>query len=125
MKTLQRDRKTVYYANPVEVGDIIDEYGNITGAPAITYETPRRYDRLSSARMSGAVRLTAYGLSNAYSTAFVTHDMNCPLTEASRLWVDVCPCGRDGKPVPHDYVVKRILPTNHAIRIDVERASAS
>lgn len=125
MKTLLRDRKTIYYSNPTGSGDKLDQYGNITGMEKTTFGTPERYDRLSAVNPKGYVRLESYGLSEGYTLTMVTHDMNCPITSESRVWINKCPYDGLGNLTPHTHVVKRIWPTVNAIRIEFEEVSTS
>lgn len=125
MKTLLRDRKIVYYANPDTVADQTDSFGNITGVPKITYGTPTKYERLSAANPSGLIKLEQFGLSTNYGTTFVTADMNCPIKEDTHLWINTLPYDGNGNLLPHDHVVKRVWKTINAIRVEVEEVSVS
>ena len=125
MKTLLRDRKKVYYALPTGKQKQTDAYGNYTGETVNTYADPVCYDRLSAPKPGGLVETQAFGLSDAYLTAFVTHDMSCPIGTETRLWVDRRPYDTQGNLTPHTHVVKRVWTTLHAIRIEAEEVSVS
>lgn len=125
MRTLLRDRKIIYYANPTGTADQTDVYGNITGVLSVAYGDPVKYDRLSAENPKGYVKLETFGLSEAYNITLVTHDMNCPVTSESHIWMNKAPYDGEGNLVPHTHVVKRIWKTTNAVRIEFEEVSVS
>ena len=125
MKTLLRNRKTVYYALPTGKVKQTDAYGNYTGETVESYADPVKYERLSARNMTGVINSETFGLADAYESSFVTSDMSCPITEDTRLWIDTAPYDKDGNLLPHDHVVKAIIPTINAIRILVDNVSVS
>ena len=125
MRTLLRDRKIIYYANASTATDQTDAYGNITGVPEVTYDTPVRYDKLSAPNVKGIIKSEQFGLADSYETTFATHDMNCPIKADSRLWVNREPYDANHNLQPHTHVVKAIIPTITAIRLTAEEVSVS
>ena len=125
MKTLLRDRKKVFYANPTGETDKTDSYGNITAVPDVSYSKPVCYDKLSAAKVQGAIKAEAFGLTGVYQTSFVTSDMKCPFQVDTRLWIDTPPYDNNGNVTPHNYVVKAMIPSINCIRVIVEEVSVS
>ena len=125
MRTLVRDRVTVFYANPVSVSDQTDEFNNITGVPELTYGAPKRYSRLSAKKPSGKATLEPFGIATTYGDTFVTTDMCCPINEETRLWIGTCPYDSTNNLQPYTHLVKAVNATKNVIRIEVEEVSVS
>lgn len=125
MKTLLRNRKTVFYALPTGKERLTDAYGNYTGETVQTYADPVRYDRLSGANPAGAYKTEPYGIVPDYTETYVTTDLCCPITADTRLWIGVCPYDRDDNLRPYTHLVRRVLRTINVIRIEVDEVSVS
>lgn len=109
MRCLDRNKRPVWYSLYVgsEIG--YDEYGNELPSPVLTFGNPVKImANVSAAR--GSVQDVQFGLNENYDRVLVTDDVDIPLTEASRLWVDTMPVIKlDGSTdSPHDYVVSKI-----------------
>jgi hypothetical protein len=98
MRVLARNKKDIWYSNPVTKSYVIDNNGFKTGEKEITYGTPVK-ERMSMAISSGAnnlgsqgmVALDPYGLTTAYTHNAITEDMNCPLDEEALVWYERTP----------------------------------
>lgn len=125
MRNLQIDRQIIYYALPTgKRTKQMDEFGNYTGEVVPEYSTPVRYDRLYGPTPSGMYRLEPFGITSTNAVLLATHDMDCPIVETARLWINACPYDKDGNLTHHTHLVKRILPSLRAIRIEAEVANA-
>ena len=130
MHVLARNTQSLWYANPTGWAYVTDADGNKTGEKIMTYDMPTEV-RMSMAISSGANNLGSqgiaevepYGIVTGYTHRAVTHDMNCPVTEESRIWFGI-PATRtvivDGQEVieatPHNFeVVRRAKSLNHVI----------
>ena len=126
MRTLQRNRKVVFYALPTgRKTKARDSFGNYTGEPIPEYTTPQRYSKLSAMNNKGVIMPEAFGLSDNYETSLVTTDMACPIKEGARLWVGICPCNADGTEQPYTHLVKAVLPTINGIKVVIESVKVS
>lgn len=125
MKTLLRNRKTIWYALPSATQKLYDSYGNYTGETVETYHDPVKYEKLSAQSVKGTIAAEAFGLADQYLPTYVTADMSCPITMDTRLWIDSAPYDSSNNLLPHTHVVKAILPTINAIKIVTESVSVS
>lgn len=100
MRSLNRNKRTIYYA--LREGDVanIDEYGNETGelTPIYGAATPLMCN-VSAA--SGTEAVQAFGNFTGYARTIYVSDNYCPIDEHSIVWFGVTP------PDPHNYVVVR------------------
>ena len=130
MHVLARNTQSLWYANPTGWAYVTDANGYKTGQKPITYDMPTQL-RLSMAISSGANNLGSqgiaevepYGIVTGYTHRAVTHDMNCPITEESRIWFGI-PATRTVivneqeviEATPHNFeVVRRAKSLNHVI----------
>ena len=119
MHTLARNRKDIWYANPLSWEYATDSNGYKTGEKIAIYGEPV-HDRMSMAISSGANNLGSqgiaevepYGIVTGYTHRAVTYDMNCPIAEESRIWFGIEPTNG----TPHNFeVVRRAESLNHII----------
>ena len=70
-----------------ECTPVLDEDGNETGELILRYAEPVKM----SANVSpagGSVERSAFGASENYDKVIVTHNVNCPITESTALFID-------------------------------------
>lgn len=121
MRNLQIDRQVIYYAIPTgRRTKQKDEFGNYTGEMIPEYTDPVRYTGLYAPTPSGLYRLEPFGITSTNAVLLATHDMNCPIVATARLWIGICPYDSDGNLVQHTHLVRRILKSLRAIRIEAE-----
>lgn len=108
MRTLNRNKRQIYYAlRTGEVG-IIDEYGNETGEVSPAYgPTVELKCNVSAATGTDAVQ--AFGSFTNYSRTMCVSDMDCPIDEDTVVWF--------GVPLtePHNYIVVRKADSKNGI----------
>ena len=100
MRSLNRNKRKIYYA--LRTGDIInvDEYGNETGESTPTYgERTALMCNVSAATGQEAVQ--AFGSFTGYSRTMCVADNGCPIEEDSILWFGI------DLDQPHNYIVVR------------------
>lgn len=114
MKVLSRNCKTIYYALVETDTDTYDEYGNLTGSPALTYGNPAP-KRMACGARTGSISLTPHGLEENYDLRLMTDDTSCPITTGTIIWVDRTPMDGDGNSQPHTHVVTAVIPTFNSI----------
>jgi hypothetical protein len=108
MRTLNRNKRHIYYALHVEDVPIIDEYGNETSENAPVYGDPVAL----SANVSGANgvdAVQAFGNFTNYSRTMCVADPTCPIDENTILWFGVEPTK------PYNYIVTRRADSKNGI----------
>ena len=96
MHVLERNKQSIWYANPNGFTYKTDSNGFKTGTKDITYDLPTEL-RMSMAISSGANNLGSqgiaevepYGIVTGYTHRAVTDDLTCPITEESRIWYGI------------------------------------
>lgn len=94
MVTLVRDRERIYYATYRGVTEIQKD-GLYTGAREKSYDPvaltmmPVSGARTAYGFVSNVVQMEFYGLDKPYSKTMWTHDMDCPITEETILWLNL------------------------------------
>lgn len=123
MLILNRNKQTLYYANPVGKDYVTDSNGLKTGRKQITYGTPVEV-RMSMSISSGANNLGSqgmaglepYGLVTGYTHRAVTEDLNCDMGEESIVWYGKEPVDSSGNETPYNFrVVRKAKSLNHLI----------
>lgn len=116
MKTLKRNHCKIWYALRTGTEAQTDSFNNYSGAVP-TYADPVMYDRLSTKMRKGVVKLEDFGLSGDYVDSFVTDDMECPIKEDTRLWINTDAYDAGHKPLPYTHVVEAVIPSMNVVRI--------
>lgn len=86
MRTLARNKQTVWYANCTSKTERIDANGFRTGQYDLTYTEPVK-TRMNIRWDDGAVRLEGFGLNGSGKRRLLTDDLNCPITLGTVLWI--------------------------------------
>lgn len=101
MRSLVRNKRTIYYALYLGDTEILDENGYATGTYAPSYSEPRKLEiNVSAARGSAWTR--EFGDFKNYDRTMVTTD-DLPIDENSILWVDDLDLTH-----PHDYQIVQV-----------------
>ena len=111
MRSLNRNKRTIYYALHIGEETNFDEYGNETGESTPTYGDPVALECNVSAA-SGAEAVQAFGSFTGYSRTICVADSNCPIDENSVVWFDTQPPSED---VPYNYIVVRKADSKNSI----------
>ena len=147
MKCLKRNQKAFNYCLYSNKTPIVDEYGNETGEPIITYSSPvTMYANISPA--TGQSNTEQFGNLENYDKVIVTDDLNCPIDENSVLFIEKEPeftnvvtyeyvtTESNGQTVTtlepvqisvpvHDYIVRRVAKSLNSISIAIRRVEVS
>lgn len=115
MRSLERNKQSVYYANLTRATPILDEYGNETGQFQTHYTKPVEL-RINVSAARGETYLRQFGDSLEYDRVLVTSDMNVPITESSVVWIDESDTRK-----PHNYVVKAIARGLNSVSYAIKR----
>ena len=126
MRTLNRNKICIYYANYLGKTPLMDEYGNLTGEYEIHYDRPFAVKaNVSAARGESTTR--QFGEDVRYDRIIVLDDPSFPIEESSILWIDTPPeIAEDGTTeTPHDYIVKQVAPSLNSVSIAVSKVTVS
>lgn len=124
MRCLRRNKIPFYYAHYSGKTPIIDDYGNKTGEYEVTYDKPTMvFGNVSAARGETVTR--QFGEDEAYDRVIVMDDPQCPIDEASVLWIDSTPnVDTDGyAETPYDYVVRKVARSINSVSIAVSKVN--
>lgn len=116
MRDLKRNQTTIYYSL-LNVAEETDEWGNTDDVKS--YGEPVKCKMTLSAN-KGEISAQAFGADLKYDREMSTHDMDCPIDEYSRLWID----GRSITDT-HNYIVKGVSKSINCIRYAIERVNVS
>ena len=124
MKTLQRNKVRIFYANYLEKTPLKDEYGNLTGEYDIVYDNPVEIKaNVSAARGEATTR--QFGEDESYDRVIVMDDPNTQINVSSVLWIDTLPeIKADGSTdTPYDYIIKQVAPSLNSVSIAVSKVN--
>ena len=108
MRSLNRNKRSLYYANYVRDKRIFDEYGYETGESTPVYDDPVEL-RCNVSAASGEDAVEAFGSFTAYNRVVCVADTSCPLDEKSVVWFGV------STDEPHNYIVTRKADSKNGI----------
>ncbi len=108
MRTLNRNKRDIYYALQIGSTDDVDEYGNETGESTPTYGKAIAL-RQNVSGAFGEEAVQAFGSFTGYSRTMCVADVNCPIVEGSVVWFGVSP------PDPYNYIVVRKADSKNGI----------
>ena len=126
MRTLNRNKIRIFYANYRDRIPLKDEYGNLTGEYEILYDTPVEVKaNVSAARGEATTR--QFGDDEGYDRVIVLDDPKFPIAVTSILWIDTLPeIADDGSTnTPHDYIVKQVATSLNSVSIAVSKVKVS
>ena len=112
MRDLKRNQQLIHYCNLSETAK--DEWGNnVSGYGEIS-----EY-RIALSSAKGDVSNNAFGKDLNYDREMVIHDMNCPINEHSRLWID------NDISQQYDYTVEGVAKSLNCIRYAIKKVNVS
>ena len=126
MRTLNRNKIRIYYANYRDKTPLEDEYGNLTGEYHLSYDKPVQImANVSAARGEATTR--QFGDEESYDRVIVLDDPKFPIAVTSLLWIDTLPeIAEDGSTeTPHDYIVKQVATSLNSVSIAVSKVNVT
>ena len=107
MQSLARNQQTIYYSLYKGTTEAVDSDGNYTGEYTNEYDTPVAIDACVSASR-GSSDIDLFGINVSYTNTLIVDDIDCPITETTRLWIDMPTTS------PHNYEVVQVAKSlNH------------
>ena len=97
MRTVQRNKRTIYYALYDGVTEVVDSDGNYTGEQEISYgEVQTAKMNVSGGR--GQAEIELFGVDNPFTRTAVTDDLETPFNTDTIFWFEADPLVD-----PHNY----------------------
>lgn len=126
MRSMNRNKRTFYYALLESVTDDVDEYGNITGEHTLTYGKPQKF-RANISAAKGEAETAEFGENLNYDRVIILNSDAPKIDEYSILWIDTFPeIKEDGTTdTPHDYIVNRVAKYLNSISLAVSKVDVS
>jgi hypothetical protein len=87
MRTLEKNKRKLHYAVPVEENRIKDEYGNETLEVEVRYSKPMKLN-VNYSGVMGRETIEIFGASTNYSRV-LCFTQKCPLTEGCIMWIGI------------------------------------
>ena len=120
MRTIQRDKRTIYYALYVSDGEITDSDGNYTGEHTDYYSAPVKA-RMNISGGRGQAEIELFGIDNPFTRTAVTDDLTTPFDTATVFWFESDPVTEE-----HNYRCTGVARTINQVVIaltEVQRTS--
>ena len=127
MRSLSRNKQTIYYALYQDKVAVKDEYGNATGEYVTSYGTPTEF-RINVSAARGTADVEQFGINAIYTKTMVTNDLTCPITETSRLWIGKPAfetVGEETTVTNHNYVVTAVAKSINSITYAIKEVVVS
>ena len=119
MRTLNRNKQTIYYALYQGSTDEVDSYGDYTGEKTPYYSEATALEaNVSAAR--GTADSELFGINVNYSRTVCIEELDCPIAEDTILWVN-----NDPTTDPYDYVVVAIAKSLNNIVYAIQEVKVS
>lgn len=90
MRSLKKNKKTVWYALYNKKIPIVDENGDFTGEYKIGYSNPVKFKANISAG-KGSAQKEVFGVDVDFTRTISTTDLSLPITETSLVWHETEP----------------------------------
>lgn len=116
MRSLQRNWRDLYYANPVGTEPILDEYGNDTLEVKQLFGDPELLKVNVSANV-GLDIVNTFGSITEYSRTVTYCGYSCPMREGSRVWFGADTAGA------HNYLVVKVADSKNGYLIALREVS--
>ena len=88
MRTLQRNKQTIWYALYLGITFVVDDDGNYTGEQSVAYTVPTQA-KMNVSGNRGQAAVEAFGIDNPFTRIAVTDDLTTPFDTDTIFWVGV------------------------------------
>ena len=119
MRTVQRNKRTIWYALYNGVTEVVDEDGNYTGEQEVSYGEPIQA-RMNVSGGRGQAEIELFGVDNPFTKTAVTDDLTTPFTTDTIWWFEA-----DPETDPHNYRCTGISRTINQVVIALAEISVS
>lgn len=90
MRTIQRNKRTIWYALYQGDTELVDGDGNLTGEHADSYTTPVE-TRMNVSGGRGQAEIEMFGIDNPFTHTAVTDDLTTPFDTDTAFWFGIEP----------------------------------
>lgn len=97
MRTVQRNKRPIWYALYNGVTEVVDEDGNYTGEQEVSYGEPIQA-RMNVSGGRGQAEIELFGVDNPFTRTAVTDDLDTPFNTGTIFWFNA-----DPETDPHNY----------------------
>lgn len=119
MRTVQRDKRVVWYAFYDGETELIDDNGDYTGESEVHYTAPvKTLMNVSGGR--GQADVALFGLTQNFSRTAVTEDLDTAWATEMVMWVE-----RDPASAPFNYRVAAVARTVNQVVLALEEVDVS
>lgn len=118
MRTLNRNKQTIYYANLNGQTKVYDADGFYTGETELAYTTPTEI-RVNVSAARGSANIELFGTELNYTKTIVT-EKDYGIDEHSVLWV-----GKDPENDPYNYIVVSVAKSINFIVYAIREVNVS
>lgn len=118
MRSLNRNKRQLYYALFLKDEPILDEYGNETSESIPIYGDIAEL-RCNVSAASGEDAVQAFGSFTNYTRAVCVSDNNCPIAEQTIVWFGVATTE------PYNYIVLRKADSKNGILYALKEVKVS
>ena len=97
MRTVQRNKRAIWYALYNGVTEVVDDDGNYTGEQEVSYSEPIQA-KMNVSGGRGQSEIELFGVDNPFTRTAVTDDLTTPFTTDTIFWFEA-----DPETDPHNY----------------------
>ena len=97
MRTVQRNKRAIWYARYNGVTEVVDDDGNYTGEQEVSYSEPIQA-RMNVSGGRGQAEIELFGVDNPFTRTAVTDDLTTPFNTETIFWFEADPLTD-----PHNY----------------------
>ena len=90
MRTLQRNKRDIWYALYNGIVDLVDYEGNYTGEQGVSYGNPVQA-RMNVSGGRGQAEIELFGVDNPFTRTAVTDDLETEFTTDTVFWFEADP----------------------------------
>lgn len=118
MRSLNRNKRDMWYALPVGKRSILDEYGNDTLEVEVVYSDALYFPANVSANV-GQEAVEVFGATTEYNRTVSIVGNSCPLIEGCRVWF-----GSDPLVTESNYLVVRVADSKNGYLVALREVAA-
>ena len=122
MKTLERNKQKIYYANYTGKAEILDDNGLHTGEYELTYTEPAEV-KVNISASRGQAEIDLFGTDLNYTNTIAT-DKDLGIDEHSILWVGK-EAYQNSLVTPHNYIVVSVAKSLNSIVYAIRKVDVS
>ena len=122
MRTVQRNKRELWYSLYNGETELTDSNGDYTGETEITYSAPVMI-RANVSPATGQSSIEMFGNFTDYDRVLVTDDVDIPINENSVVFLESSPVITGNKISNYDYEVRRVARSFNSVSIAIKQVS--